>query len=179
MTISFFILAKLSLAQEPGEFVVFLGPKNYELGSIRPSADTNIYLQKNGIINENGRIQHIYHYKNLHLFPWQIGGVKFTDLLMFYESDKLTRIDITRSYVDSIEKFNDSLQRADLSKVYDFISTLSGRKGKKKTTIKGNFYKEKGYEWKKDDTVMQSKIYYGKIPASNRLLVITIKYKWY
>ena len=174
-----FLLSKPSFGQGLGEFVAFLGLKNYTLGSIRSVSDSNIYLQENGIINENGRVQHIYHYKNLYLFPYELGGVKFTDILLFYESNKLTRIDISRAYVDRVEKHNNSLQNAELNRIYSFLTQLSGRKGRKHSISKSNFYMEKGYKWKKDDIIMQSKIHIGKTPEPTPILLISIKYKWY
>ena len=178
-TIFYLFISNLSFAQGPDEFVAFSGPKNYGLGSIRSVSDSNIYLQENGIINENGRVQHIYHYKNLHLSPYKFAGIEFTDILLFYESDKLTRIEIAKYYVDSAEKFNEPLQHCELNKINSYITQLIGRKGKKHSVNKENFYKESGYKWKKDDIIMQSKIYSGKVPAPNRVLLISIKYKWY
>jgi hypothetical protein len=179
MTIAFLAFTKFLSGQEPGEFRVFFGPINYQLGSKRSITDTNIYLQENGIINEHGRQQHVYHYKNLFFHPYELAEIKFTDLSLFYESDKLTRIDLLRMYVDSTEKLNDTLQDMELQKIRELLTHLAAKKGKKKNTYMGNFYREKGYQWKQRKVIMQTKMHTGQVPAPIRLLIVSIRYKWY
>ena len=168
---------ELSIAQGPGDFHIFLGFEKYELGSNRSSADTNIYLQTDGVIKENGRVKHVYHYKDLNLVPYRfINGVDFQTLLLFYESEKLVRIELARAYVEGTEKRKDSLRGEDLKKLYSFISQLCGKKVRKKIIENNDFIIEKGYQWKKEDKIMQVKTYNLKRRPTN-MLIISIKYK--
>ena len=159
------------------DFHIFLGFEKYELGSNRSSADTNIYLQTDGVIKENGRVKHVYHYKDLNLVPYRfINGVDFQTLLLFYESEKLVRIELARAYVEGTEKRKDSLRSEDLKKLYSIISQLCGKKARKKIIENNDFIFEKGYQWKKEDKIMQVKTYNLKRKPTN-MLIISIKYK--
>ena len=120
------------MAQGLGEFQAFSGVGIYKLGSQRPALDSNIYLQANGIINENGSIRHVYHHKHLNNTPYEINGVRFQNLQLFYESEKLVRIDFVKVYTENTDKSKDSLRNEDLKTLFTFINQLSGVKGRKK-----------------------------------------------
>ena len=170
-------LYQFSIAQKPGELHVFSGVGIYELGSQRSASDSNIYLPANGIINENGSIKHVYQYKHLKK-PYEINGVRFQNLHLFYESEKLVRIDFVRVYFENTEKSKDSLRDHDVKTLFLFINQLVEVKGRKKIFAKYNFMFEKGYQWKKDDKIMQLKIYnLVKSSSKEKMLIISIRYK--
>ena len=169
-------LFELSPAQGPGDFHIFLGFEKYKLGSTRSSADTNIYLQTNGVIKENGRVKHVYHYKDLNHIPYRFNGVDFHTLLLFYESEKLVRIELARAYVEGTEERKDSLRGEDLKKLYSIISQLCGKKARKKIIENNDFIIAKGYQWKKEGKIMQVKTYNLKRKPTN-MLIISMKYK--
>jgi hypothetical protein len=180
ITVFVLFLFRVSIAQEPGEFHLFSGVGIYKLGSQRSAADSNIYLQANGIINENGSVRHVYHYKNLDRITYEINGVRFQNLQLFYESEKLVRIDFVKVYGENTEKLNDSLRQEDLKALYPFMNQLGGAKGRKKVFAKYYFMFEKGYQWKKDDEITQLKIY-NRVTSSSKekMLIISTRYKSY
>ena len=173
-----FFLYQFSIAQGPGEFQAFSGVGIYKLGSQRSALDSNIYLQANGIINENGSISHVYHHKHLNSTPYEINGIRFQNLQLFYESEKLVRIDFVKVYTENTDKSKDSLRNEDLKSLFPFINQLCGVKGRKKTFTKYYFMFEKGYQWKKDNKIMQLKIYnLVTSSAKENMLIISIRYK--
>src|SRR5687767_1724302 len=97
----FLFLSQSTLSQLPGEFYVHAGFGSYQLGSIRSASDTNIYLQHNDIIHENGKQLHIYHFKGLNIIPYELKGIKFHNLHLFYESEKLVKIALVKVYVEN------------------------------------------------------------------------------
>ena len=166
------------MAQGLGEFQAFSGVGIYKLGSQRPALDSNIYLQANGIINENESIRHVYHHKHLNNTPYEINGVRFQNLQLFYESEKLVRIDFVKVYTENTDKSKDSLRNEDLKTLFTFINQLSGVKGRKKTFAKYYFKFEKGYQWKKDGKIMHLKIYNLVASSSmEKMIIISIRYK--
>ena len=171
-------LYQFSVGQEPGEFQAFSGVGIYKLGSQRSASDSNIYLAPNGIINENGSIKHVYHHKLLNNIPYEINGIRFQNLQLFYESEKLVRIDFVKVYNENSDKSKDSLRDEDLKALFPFINRLCGVKGRKKTFAKYNFMFEKGYQWKKDDKIMHLKIYnLVRSSSKEKMLIISMRYK--
>ena len=182
MSIPFFVLFLFLFhslqAQENSDLHLFSSVGIYELGAQRIVADTNVRFANT--ITENGRSLDVYSYINRFVVPCQINGIKFQNLMLFYKSGKLVKMDFIRMYEERVESVLVSRRSDEMNTLHTYLNKRSSVKGRKRIFADYGFMFEQGYQWKKGDKIMQLKIYNRTTSVpKEKMLIFSIRYKDY